>query len=342
MRLSVGGLRGLRPWMGVLLGAICLILAFRQTQVGDLLSAFSGLDPLLVFLALLTVLATMFGKTLRWRLLFHPRRPGLHFIRLLSALLIGQTLNALFPSRVGDLGRAYLIGETEGVSKPLALGTVVLEKILDGSMMLAFLALLFSCVPLPPWLGHSTIWIAVLCGALLLLLLAIARKGEALHRLGEALVHLTPERMARPLSIFQDGMESVGVFRSLGSFLSVMLLSLAIWVLAASTNYLTLAAMHIRAPLWVSPLLLVVLQVGGAIPSSPGKLGVFHYLSLATLNYGGVDRTVALSYGIVLHLLVFGPMILAGIFFILQESLSLQRLASLPVSVVSDRDGSCG
>jgi hypothetical protein len=58
--------------------------------------------------------------------------------------------------------------------------------------------------------------------------------------------------------------------------------------------------------------MLVVLQVGVAPPSTPGKLGVFHALSLLALGALGIARAKGLAYGAVLHALVYGPQIVLG------------------------------
>ena len=62
--------------------------------------------------------------------------------------------------------------------------------------------------------------------------------------------------------------------------------------------------MGLRLSIWASVLLLVVLQAGLSVPSSPGRIGVFHYLTLVTLMFFAVDRETALSSGVILHLVV--------------------------------------
>ena len=94
------------------------------------------------------------------------------------------------------------------------------------------------------------------------------------------------------------------------------------------TNYLTLLVVGLSLLLSVSLFLLFVLRVGAAVPSSPGKVGVFQYLCVLALSVFSVDRTLALSYGVVLHLVVFTPMILLGTACLWKESLDLQRIAS--------------
>jgi uncharacterized protein (TIRG00374 family) len=159
--------------VGLVLGLLLLALAFRGVNPSAVATALAKTDFRLVILAFATVGATMVAKALRWGLLFYPSHRGLRFSALLSALLVGQMANSLLPARLGDLARVYLIGEAEGPHKLFALGTVVVEKLLDGLMLLLLLGLLFLAMPLPDWLripGAATgLVLAGLLAAILLL-----------------------------------------------------------------------------------------------------------------------------------------------------------------------------
>ena len=58
--------------------------------------------------------------------------------------------------------------------------------------------------------------------------------------------------------------------------------------------------------------LLVVLQLGIAPPSLPGKLGVFHYLTVLELSFFGVARGPALTYALVLYVVALLSKVVAG------------------------------
>jgi uncharacterized membrane protein YbhN (UPF0104 family) len=68
----------------------------------------------------------------------------------------------------------------------------------------------------------------------------------------------------------------------------------------------------LRLPPVAALSLLVVLQVGTVPPSLPGKVGIFHYLTVVALALFGVDRATALSYAIVLYGVALLPKILLG------------------------------
>jgi hypothetical protein len=58
--------------------------------------------------------------------------------------------------------------------------------------------------------------------------------------------------------------------------------------------------------------LLAVLQLGVAVPSVPGRFGVFEGLCLLTLAVFGVEANLALAYGVMLHGVVLLPPLVLG------------------------------
>jgi len=66
-------------------------------------------------------------------------------------------------------------------------------------------------------------------------------------------------------------------------------------------------------PFTAALFVLIVLQVGSAPPSAPGKLGVFHYLTVLALSAFGVDKVLALAYSLLLYVVALMPKIVIGV-----------------------------
>jgi glycosyltransferase 2 family protein len=95
---------------------------------------------------------------------------------------------------------------------------------------------------------------------------------------------------------------------------------------SALTNWLVWKAMGQAWPLPAALLLLVVLQAGVAVPSSPGRIGVFQYLTILTLSLFAVAKAVALSYSVLLHLTTYAPMLGLGAYYLWREKTTWQKL----------------
>ena len=59
--------------------------------------------------------------------------------RLYPIVLIGLMSNNIAPARIGELVRAYLVGEREAISKSTALGTIAVDRAFDGLTLVAIL-----------------------------------------------------------------------------------------------------------------------------------------------------------------------------------------------------------
>src|SRR5574341_68090 len=132
-------LKSLRFWIGMAISAICLYLAFQGVQLEQVANAMQGMDYLWLVPASVVFLSSYAGRVFRWQLLFSPQK--MHLANVFHTLNIGYFLSNLLPARIGDLVRAYLIGDIEGVSKARALSTIIVERMSDGLAVVLLLAI---------------------------------------------------------------------------------------------------------------------------------------------------------------------------------------------------------
>jgi uncharacterized membrane protein YbhN (UPF0104 family) len=128
------------------------------------------------------------------------------------------------------------------------------------------------------------------------------------------------------VSSLGDGLRSL---RAWGIQARLLIWTAAIWILAGLTNYFVLLALRIEVPpVLASVLVLTVVHLGLAVPTSPARIGVFHYLCLLALSLLGVEESAALAFGLVLHGIVVLPVMTVGLVCLWKENLSLYRLAA--------------
>jgi uncharacterized membrane protein YbhN (UPF0104 family) len=316
---------GWRLYAGLGVSLVALTLALRDVDLAGVGAAIGATDGRLLGLALGSYLLTVTVKAVRWRLLLSMQTaPSLS--RAFSVLSIGMLVNALVPARLGELVRAYLMGESASPSKAFVLGTIAVEKLLELSNFALAVALLLSQVALPVWLVEP-----VRASALVLVSLSIAVALLAWQRTlavgalnwvaGKGLVG--PGWLARQT---EQGLQSLDFLRRPRLMLGILFWTFVVLVLGASTNYLVCAALGLSLPVWAPLFLLVVLQAGVAVPSSPGKIGVFHYLTVLALSVFGVPREAALGCGVLLHLIIYLPTATIGVWCLWRESLTWRKL----------------
>lgn len=305
--------RSLRWAAALLVAGLAAWLSIRRINWPAMEAALRATRLPLLALALGTVLLTTAAKAARWRVLLRPTEARISGARLLRILFIGQLGNIFLPARLGDMARAALAGPLANGGFPAVLGTLVVEKALDGVMGLLILAGLALGTPLPSWLRGPVLALAALTGLMLALAaLAVARQRSALNLyrwLSAPLPTGMRQRLDHLLAEFALGL---GLFRRPADVVPALGWSVAIWALAALTNTVTMAALGIEAPGWSTWLVLVTGYVATFLPVVPTHVGVFEYACVLALTTAGVDPAPALAFGLVLHLVVYAPPALLG------------------------------
>jgi hypothetical protein len=102
----------------------------------------------------------------------------------------------------------------------------------------------------------------------------------------------------------------------------VVLSSLALWASAflVVTSYVKAFGMEVP---WYAPLFLVVVSnLGLAVPSSPGGVGVAHFLYVASLSVFGVSKSSGVALAIVMHGVGFILVVGIGLVALWREGLN--------------------
>jgi uncharacterized membrane protein YbhN (UPF0104 family) len=94
--------------------------------------------------------------------------------------------------------------------------------------------------------------------------------------------------------------------------LLAFLLTLLAWCGYALTAWATGQAIGIDLSALSVIMLAAVINLGIAIPSSPGFVGTYQWLAIATLEPYGFARTTAFAYSVLLHAITLIPPTLVG------------------------------
>ena len=298
-------------------------LALYGIALDDVWRILQASDWRPVGLAVILFLLTVAAKTARWQVFFE-RPPS--FGSMFAAITIGQAGNFLLPARLGDVMRIYVLGRREGTPAALTVGTIAAEKLIELIVLLGLSLLLAPFVPLPAWLWEPSARLGLLVGAGLVLSGLIFLQQSRLRGLwawiGLKILRAEPARTAAQFDLSMSGLSSL---RRWPRLFALAAWSALIWAMMIATNYLLFLALPLTPSWLMATVLLLVLQVGVAVPSTPGKVGVFQTLVILTLSLFAVDRALAFSYGLLLYLIIAVPQLLAAGPFAWQELVCLRR-----------------
>lgn len=276
-------------------------------------------------------------RTIRWRHLLRRDGAELPTVPLWHATAIGFMANNLLPARAGELARAYAAGRLTGVRFTAAVGSIAVERVLDGLVMVG---LLVAGIVLGGFSQGTTVAGVSLAQvariALLLFLPALGMAfwlvqwpGPALRLSRWVLDRTLPRGWAlRAFEILTGLLSGLDALKSPRRFALVTGWSVVIWLVSAGSYWLGFVAFGLPAPASAALLLQGLVAFGVAIPSSPGFFGVFEAVTRATLALYGIDAAAAVSYAVAYHLAVFLPITLLGLWSLSRAHLHLAELRS--------------
>jgi glycosyltransferase 2 family protein len=297
---------------GLGLGVLAVVYLLRGMAWNEVRDSLQQVSTTWVCLAVLLVGLTQVVKVYRWRQILGDATEGLSSWGVWRGLLVGQALNLLIPVRLGDVARSVMVGR-RSVGSIFTFYTVVVEKAWESAMLLLCLGVLLAYGPWPAWLSQTGVIVAGLTVAAIVVGLGVAYGGRQ-HLL--AAVHRISGRRGRWLQRLVDpGVTlAAGLVHAAGDgrLLGMALASLVVWGLGAVTIGMVFLALGLPAYWSAALLVLVTAYAGVVVPAPPARLGLFHFLVVLSLTAYGINHNQALACGIVLHLVVYVPLVLAG------------------------------
>ena len=326
------------PWLGLPVSGAFLYLALREGDARAVLTILAGARAGHVALAGVLALGGLVLMALRWRLLLRPvARVGLG--RAFSLLTIGYAVNYLVPGRLGEVTRACLLGTFAGVSRVAALATVVVEKVLDGLVLLGLLLLLLRLAPLPAGAEQLGLYGSVVFFGAAGGLVAARVFGPRARRLGQRAFGRIPgvgARCIRAVESIGQGLATIELSRRTAL---VVTLSFAIWGQQALVVWVLLRGLAIELSLSAALVLVVALALGSMIPAAPGFVGTYQLVAVGVLAGFGISPNEALAFSLLLHSTEYALVLGTSLAGLAAERMSFYRLFALARSTQADAGG---
>ena len=244
--------------------------------------------------------STSLLRAIRWRRLLAPIR-DVHFGPILSYLLVGYLANNVLPARLGELIRSHYLGDREGVPRATALGTVVVERIVDTAVVVAIAA--FAILVLNV---RGVVTSAVAIGAAIVALLAILLAiGIAAHRLpgataAAAWVEQWP-RVGAAARRLRGGLAVAGRPRTL---IEALVLSAAAWGATLLAFAAAGQAVGVELRIGEAALLSSGVALASAIPSGPAYLGTYELAAVKVAEALGLPAEPAFAIALEVHVTI--------------------------------------
>ncbi len=351
-----------RVVVGIFVGAVSMTLAFWGVPFRVFIAAFEKLDPTyLLPIAILFYLQEVI-RSLRQLVFMRPLAPRMRLYSSVSIFFISFLCIHLFPARLGEVVRPYLLSRREHVPLSACTGVVVAERAIDGlAAVLMFVAMLLW-VDLPENLviGDHAIHLATVAriagltmdpGVLAAVLVMTFAPG-LLPGLLDRLLEATAQRLhstwldrrraciTGAIQAFALGFSGLRRSRSVAIVAGLTVLS---WSLTACMYWLLACGFGIDGLVGIGESfgVMVITLWAAVLPAPPAMAGVQEAFGRGALALFGVSGPgwagIGLAYAVVIH---WGQVLLQALgawIFITRDGVSLKSLSPVQGSLDCSR-----
>jgi hypothetical protein len=328
------------PILNLLLTAVLLAVGLwyisQRVTLAELAAAFASANSLFILLSFLSMVLTLVIKSWRWQILLtqepaaapelvepvetnglrqaptpaEQTRPS--FTPLFWAFNLGAYINLVLPfMRMGEIARIFAVDWTAHVGKARALGTIVVEKILDLIMLGLTLLLVLPFVVLPGFIDNPLPMItavSLICGFILYILAFQTKWVINVSRLFAS--WLPPKWEERTMRWLISGLEGLDALRNKRQTLVIIALSAFIAFMSVLTPYLLFPAFHLNLGVVQAALLTILVTLAITPPSTPGQIGVLNgTAALILVAFGIHNEAIIVSYSTIYYFVIVLPVI---------------------------------
>jgi len=300
-------------------------LAQRNAEWNETLALMQRLDWRVLTLAMGAALAARFMDAVRWKLLL-PKEP-VAIARLFLVRNTGQGINVLSPLKaLSEITETVMLRFGNDIRADKVVSSLLLTRLLD--MLFTVTLAGVGLIILPQLAGFKpmviSLWAVVF--AVFAFIILLSKWMQRLPRI---------MRIAGLLQFIQ----SLHLASSRGKImLACGALTATAWMSIGVAAWLVAQAAGIDMPLWlVSIVIIAVTVLTSLTPAATGAVGIYEFVTISTLGLFAIDPTVALTFALVIHAVLFLPPLLIGTAVLSVERRTLGRVWATLTSAVSSK-----
>ncbi len=286
-----------RGVLGIVISVVAMWFALRGVDLQAALDVVATASPAWLVAMLACNITDISMRGWRWQRLVWPVKV-VPFLRMLRYLLIGYLANNVLPARLGELLRSHYLGDREAISRTTALGTVVVERVIDTTSVVLIAAVAILVLSVKGVLVNAVLVGAAFAGILVVGLgvLLFAHRLPGADRLTAAVERFPQVR--RLATRLREGLAVAARPRTLAEAIA---LSLAAWAASVGAWLVAGQAIGLELSVGQAGLLAAGVALATAIPSGPGYVGTFELAAVTVGAAIGVPADAAFALALIVH-----------------------------------------
>lgn len=320
-------------WLGTAITFLFVAWALFKYDFAAVLDALKDANYLWIIPAAIIEMLLIYIRAVRWHYFLEPIKPVSHYNSFM-ATSVGFLANMVIPARIGEFVRAWVLGKKENISKSASMGTVVMERAIDGLSIVVVILMVIYFVDVPEreggyWntLKATGFMVSAFYALVFATLFLLHKRVRWVEWMIDASISILPERFAEKtrliLESFRQGFD---VLESGHHIIAIVIWSVIFWGVAGGLNLAFFYAFGLNDLPFIATYLILMAQVIGVMVPSPGFVGPYHAATMAGLAFYGVEAEKGLSVAIVMHATMFVTNIAPGLVFLWFEKMSFSEI----------------
>ena len=295
--------------LSLLVLAVCFYYALKGINLKDLWKLIAGANYWWAIVSVPVILASHWVRAVRWKRILKPIKQVKSTFNLFSSVMLGYAINCISP-RAGEFVRPYSLVRREKMSYSSALGTIVVERVIDVLSLVFLLAVTFLFQSgkvlkgLPAEFDSGKILIIVLIVIGVFILAFYPPIGKFFLQI---MIKPFSEKMYNKcLELFEKFLAGFDIIKYPSEYLMLFVESMLIWLLYTLPMWIMFYSFSFEQVYHLNfedaILLNVISGVITTVAPTPGALGLYH-VAIQNSMYAiyGIPLAEGLAYATLTH-----------------------------------------
>jgi uncharacterized protein (TIRG00374 family) len=312
--------------LGIGLGIVLIYFSVRGIDFNETLTHLKKVHLGYAGLSLFFIILMQALRSYRWGVILQPMEKISQFT-LFAVTSVGFLAIAAIPARIGELARPYLIAKKSSIKMSSALGTIIVERVLDSLAVLTMTVAVLILQDLPSWMIKSGILFFIVTMLVIVCMIGLILRRERAVKIIDQILRRLPGKPAQKVNhVIHHFIDGFQVITDVNRLLYLLLLSAVVWLVDVAAIYTLLLAFGFNLPVLAAFVVMVILIAGIAIPTAPGFIGNWHYACILGLSLFGIAKPEGFSFALVYHSLSMIIVIILGVIFLPFNKLSISDM----------------
>ncbi len=309
------------------LGLAIFLFILSRIDLAEVSKILSGLEPSYYALSLALLVALLFLKGVKWKLVLQSQGKDLPLLESVRLYLIGLFVSNVTPGKIGDFSKALYLKQKIGI--PAGIASVLVDRAMDVCILVLFsmasvfwFASVYNVVVFPP---SAILLIGLVFAAGIFLLI----KEQYLKAILRPLFHfIVPKKYQSSVSLGFSGVYSSlrEIKKRPLKLAASVLTGLCIWVLGGVVFYSLSLSLSLNAPFEIMLMIFPIISLADLVPISFSGLGTRDAVMIFLFSLFSLSAESAVALALIVFFTGYVLVSFAGFLFFLADPVKLDSI----------------